>query len=133
MALLPAIGAKLESLGYGTLQIDMFLDELPDTPDAAIAIVDTGGETPDMNFCGIDTENAGVQVLVRGAQHDAVIPRNTIYGIFRDLTTNFKNEFVGGVFYLECRPQQSPFKLEVDLNERLVMAVNFIVVKEIDT
>lgn len=64
MGMLEEVRAKLLSLGL----TNVFIGDMPDTPDECVAIYETGGEAPVHGFgtLGIQYETLGLQVVARG-------------------------------------------------------------------
>jgi hypothetical protein len=83
------------SLGL-TFATDLFVSEMPISPDACVAIYDTGGEPAEPDYV---YERPTVQVKVRGARgryRDAHILAQTI----RDLLNGMHNEELNGARYI---------------------------------
>lgn len=123
----------LQANNLGTLGTNLWLGQLADgvgVPDASTALVETGGLGPvfahDAN--GINYEQPGVQVIVRGVQHDYETPRATAQDIFILFGSVF-NTKLSGTDYLWIRPQQAPFSLGKDDNHRPRIVCNFIAAK----
>lgn len=122
------IADHLATAGHGTVGTDLFAGELPPSPDALVAVIDTGGAPPAETFCGIDHENAAVQILARGAVRDGQTVRTKVNAVYKTLAA-LSGTTIDGTLYVGTTAQQSPFKIEVDGNDRTVMGVNFIVRK----
>lgn len=60
------IAQKLADSGVGTLSTDIFTTYLPNTPDTAVAVIDTGGPAPP-EIAGIRTPT--FQVVIRSTSY----------------------------------------------------------------
>lgn len=106
-----------------------FLNYLPDVPNRANAVHETGGLAPDW-VMGASTkvawENARFQIVTRStsstqARGDMDIAWTILSGV--------TNKVLTGTTYLRISPTQSPFLLERDKRGRPVYAVNFDVMR----
>ena len=105
---------------------------LPATPDVCIAVGGYGGAPPTHGFgtLGIQYEEPGVQLLVRGAPHDSVEPEARAQRVYQAMA-KIQGMTLSGTKYLMVRPQQSPFELKRDDQDtRVVFAANFLCEKE---
>lgn len=120
------IAQILQSNGIGTLGVDIFLGQLPASPDNVVAIFEYAGEPPDLHA---NIEYPGLQVMVRNKRYDAgrqkiEQARNVLHGIVETV--------INGHRYLLIRANQSPFLLERDENNRAIFVCNFRLIKERD-
>lgn len=68
MTLIEQVAKYLQdTLSLGTLGTDIFIGYLPDSPDSAIAVMDTGGLEPDVH---IPTKKPTFQVFIRDVNYD---------------------------------------------------------------
>lgn len=108
---------------------DCFPERLPDTPDAAVMILSTGGNpTPAAATWGYDEPT--VQIMVRGAPNDYATPQaraNDIYDELQGLRYTVLDE--GGadeVSLIVCEsPQTAPVNIGTDLKNRYRYTLNF--------
>lgn len=110
----------------------IFTNTLPATPDVCVAVDETGG-SGNVNFFGDDLglEQAGLRIRTRGVPQDATTPREMIETIKQALMAHGAFPISGsGTRYLNFEPLQSPYPLMRDADERVVWAVNFLVLKE---
>jgi hypothetical protein len=107
---------------------NLFKGELPPSPDACVALIERGGLAPAETLCGVDYENAGLQVLVRGAATSGSTVRTLMNGVFKALLA-IVGQSLGGTLYVGISAVQSPFQVEIDDNNRTVMGVNLTVRK----
>lgn len=66
--LIDNIADYLEDNGVGTVTTDIFVGYMPDSPNSCIAVLDTGGSTPDAY---LPTKSPTFQVLVRALNYNA--------------------------------------------------------------
>lgn len=68
MTLIEQVATYLEdSLSLGTLGTNLFVGYLPSSPDACIAVLDTGGLAPDVD---VPTKSPTFQVFIRATNYD---------------------------------------------------------------
>ncbi|SMB97778.1 hypothetical protein SAMN00808754_1941 [Thermanaeromonas toyohensis ToBE] len=124
--LLNDIAAYLQANGVGTVGTDIFLGQLPATPDNVAALFEYAGEPPDLHS---NVEYPGLQVLVRNKNYAA--GRQKIEQI-RNVLHGLTETIVNGRRYLLIRARQSPEALPRDENGRAIFVCNFRVIKEVD-
>lgn len=108
---------------------DCFPERLPDTPDAAVMILSTGGNpTPAAATWGYNEPT--VQLMVRGAPNDAATPQAravALYGALQGL--RYVTLDPGGddeVFVIVCEsPQTAPVNIGTDLTGCYRYTLNF--------
>lgn len=124
MGLLDEIGAYLEQNAIGKVGTNLFLSKLPPSPDAAVAVIETGGAGPDyvMGQSQPVYENPTFQVIVRNKSYK--IAREKAGRIW-DLLGRVSNLPLGGRRYLQIIPLQSPFDLGPDENQREQVVANY--------
>ncbi len=112
-----------------TLGTNLFLGFEPDTPDTSVTLYDTSGLQPDNTF-GNDTapvlENPSLQVRTRATTFA------TSESLSRDiwtLLTKVINETLTSTRYLRIQPEQSPFSLSRDSQNRAIFVCNYTVTK----
>lgn len=130
MSLASEIKTMLDALGtLGTIVIG----EMRPTPDVLGAIYEYGGLSPEHKFgvVGIGYERPSFQLCFRGAPNDYASPRAKAEIAWRALAAVQPGAIPSGTTeYLTIDPQQSPFSLGKDENNRYEIACNFWVVKE---
>lgn len=119
------IAQLLQNAGVGTLGVDIFLGQLPASPDNVVAIFEYTGEPPELHS---NIEFPSVQVLVRDNGYNAGRLRigqaqSTLHGVHETL--------VNGKRYLLIKANQSPAFLERDGNNRVIFIINFTIFKEV--
>jgi len=105
-------------LTFGT---DLFVSEMPETPDACVCVYDTGGFPPDPNHT---YDHPSVQVRVRGAKgkyRDAYVRANDIKKLLHQTT----NETADGSRYLGIFAGSDVLFVGYDDNHRPLLTVNF--------
>lgn len=116
---------EIGSLVYGDAadSPNVFVGELPTTPDEVVAVVGTGGPEADTRH-GYDT--AAVQVVARGTPHDRTsgyAVADSIYGALHGLTST---TFPDGTRVILVRGIQSrPVNIGPDDNARPRWSLNF--------
>lgn len=138
MAFLDEIAAKLAALGCGTVGTTIHKGMMPETPDACVAVYEYGGVAPEFGFdtAGIRYETPAVQVVCRGVAHDYTTPRATAQTAYTGLAAVEATTLSGGgtsALYLTIHPQQSPFLMQRDDNNRVYIAFNCLCEKELST
>ncbi len=138
MALLNEIAAKLAALGLGTVGTSIHIGMMPETPDVCCAVYEYGGQPPEFGFgtAGISYESPAVQVVFRGLPGDYATPRASAATAYNGLASVEATTLTGGgtsAFYHTVHPQQAPFSLGPDANQRVRIAFNCIAEKELSS
>ena len=125
------IATRIATTISGTVGTDVFKSMMPALPDAAVALYETGGLSPEKRFGskGIDWERPAVQIVVRGAPGDYQTARTTSQSIFEDVS-EIETEDLSGTRYHLSDPLQQPFGLNVDEQDRPTVAFNIIFTKD---
>ena len=130
MALLDDVGTLLAAqVGSLTLGTNLFLGRLPDEPDTAVALFETGGEAPVNTMGGglYEVEQPRLQVLTRGASYSATHALAMSVWLVLEATTN---DTLSATLYHRITAVQSPFPIERDSKDRIVFSQNFRVQRE---
>ena len=132
MSVLTDIGTYLNAASISTqdltLGTNLFLGRLPETPDTCVGIIQTAGVAPTDTF-GTSfppLETQGLQTLVRATTYATA--EALAVDVMKSLAS-VDNQTLTSTLYLKIEAQQSPFALERDNQERLVMSCNFLVTK----
>tara|TARA_R110000824_G_scaffold400657_1_gene608718 strand:- start:1078 stop:1479 length:402 start_codon:yes stop_codon:yes gene_type:complete len=131
MATLPDLGtylaANVTDTGL-TLGTNLLLGRMPDSPDTCVVVYETSGPPPNETFGDSipPIESVGIAVHVRAASYASA--QSLVLDCFKQLT-KITNETLSGTLYLHCEPQNSPFPLERDSQDRMVFIANLIAVK----
>lgn len=112
-----------------TAGTNLFMNFLPDTPNTAVAVYETGGAPPEFVF-GSTTpawRNPRVQVVSRSTSSQTA--RTRIETVYRRLAgvSNTTLQGASGPNYLSITPVQDPFLLGRDEQARVTFACNFAV------
>ena len=115
----------------GTVGTNVFKRLLPPSPDACVALIETGGLPPTraLGTAGVQYERPGIQFLIRGAPNDYQTPRTTAQTLFENLAT-IETEDLSGTRYYLSENLQEPFALDVDENHRPTIAFNMVFTKD---
>ena len=132
MSVLTDIGTYLNDPSISTqdltLGTNLFLGRLPETPDTCVGVIQTAGVAPTDTF-GTSfppLETQGLQTLVRATTYATA--EALAVDVMKSLAS-VDNQTLTSTLYLKIEAQQSPFALERDNQERLVMSCNFLVTK----
>lgn len=137
MAVLNEIAAKLAALGIGTVGSTIHIGMMPETPDACVAVYETGGIAPDYGIgtAGIKYETPAVQIVCRGVAYDYATPRANAATAYNGLASVEATTLsvTGGTsaFYHWIHPQQAPFVMQRDSNNRVYIVFNVLCQKEL--
>ena len=125
------LGVRIATAISGTVGSNIFKSTMPPSPDAAVALYETGGLAPENRFGtkGIEWERPAVQIIVRGAPNDYATARATIQTIYESIA-EIETEELSGTKYFLSDPQQNPFALNVDEQQRPSVAFNVILTKD---
>ena len=125
------LGVRIATAISGTVGTDIFKSTLPPSPDACVSLFESGGLAPEKRFGtkGIEWERPAVQVVVRGAPNDYATARATIQTIYESIA-EIETEDLSGTRYYLSNPQQNPFALGVDEQERPTVAFNVLLTKD---
>jgi hypothetical protein len=124
------IGRYLEGEHLGTLGDDLCLGEMPDKPDACVALFEYAGKAPDLHWNG---EYPGLQVRTRGktyltARSKAGEIANALHGLHEKVLS--AGEGQPGTRYLLIKAFGSPELLQKDASNRIEFVQHFEVIKE---
>jgi predicted sugar kinase len=132
MATRDEIADFLEDAGVGTVGTTIFKGQMPGTPDACVAVIETPGREPVHTFgsAGIAIEYPRVQIRCRGAASDYATPAAQAQTAYVALAA-VANESIDGTLYHSIDPLQSPFLIEKDAKNRIVIGFNAQLTKEL--
>lgn len=98
--------------------------QLPDNPNACVAILEYGGVPPITTFgTPIDIDRPRVQIVSRGEPKNYDAPRAIAETAYRAMA-NAAPQVIASTRYLSMEPLQSPFLLGKDSNDRISFAFN---------
>lgn len=124
MGLVEELGSYIDTASTRfALGTNLYLNFLPDEPNTAAAIVETGGSEPDYVFANDlpVNENARVQISCRAAS--STLARANITAAWVAVS-GIANESLSGKSWLRAKPVQSPFLLRRDEQGRPIFAFN---------
>ena len=125
MAIVEDVGTYLDAQSTRfTAGTNLFYNFLPDEPNTAASIIETGGLPPQHHFSGElpSWENGRVQVACRSTS--STTARANMNDAWFQLQ-EVANETVNSRSWLRISAVQSPFLLERDERGRTVFAANF--------
>ena len=137
MAVLNEIAAKLQSLSLGTIGSTIHIGVMPETPDACCAVYEYGGLAPDFKIgtSGIYFETPAVQVVFRGVAFDYSTPRSNAATAYNGLASvevaTISSTGGTSALYHWIHPEQAPFLMQRDANNRVYIAFNVLCQKEL--
>lgn len=134
MSLLDEVGTYLAANSIGTLGTNMFLGFLPDTPDACVALYETGGQEPVRAMRSAAGQPVAsrprLQVVCRADQYNYQTARAKSKAVAA-LLDGLGDTTLSGTRYLWVGAVQEPFLMGRDDSGRVQIAQNFDVVKEL--
>lgn len=127
MAWIEDLRTYLASAGLGlTAGTNLFVSDMPTTPDACVCLFDYGGTPPQFFLDGTRLERPSVQVAVRAAT--LATARSTMDSVVTKMMA-LTGATVSGKNWVQCLPNQSPFFLRRDEKERPWVVCNFDIMK----
>lgn len=120
-----AIGIQAPNAGY-----NLFLGQMPDSPDTAIAVYEYPGNAPEyvQNSYAPIAERPQIQVVTRAQTYaDAKALADAAWSALSPVT----NAILGGTKYRSIRPNSSPAFMKRDTNDRALIFFNASVDKEV--
>ena len=122
------IATVIANLGMGTLASDLFVNRMPETPDACTTVYEYGGKPTDFAMgSSVAVEHASLQVAVRNTSAQAGY--EAIYAMYKRLDGHMGG-VVNGTMYFLMTAMQPPFKLEEDDRQRVKFVFNLMVRKD---
>ena len=117
------------SLTAGT---NLFETLLPDTPDAAMAVEETGGAPPERQFGSTAAafEFPSIRVICRAGANDYNTPRAQAKTAWEKLLEITPQSTLGSTKYQFVTPMQSPFEIGRDSKDRVIVGFNCNVQKD---
>ncbi len=127
------MGSKFVTAGIGTLDDDLFLGRFPTRPDVIVSLIETPGLPPirTMGNTGVALmEIQGLQVICRGTVDDYQTVRTKANDVFR-LIGSSGAEIINLVRYHSFEAQSSPLNIGPDDEDRIQIAVNALIWKDV--
>jgi hypothetical protein len=122
--MLEDMAGYLVAEGLGTLGTDLFLGQMPDSPDACTVLYQYPGRPPAFTHGDPqpETRYPRVQVLCRELSQPLAMSRATsVYTALCALV----NAQHGDSTFLRVAPMQEPFPLQIDASQRVIVACNY--------
>lgn len=128
--MLDEVAAHLMAVGYGTVGTSLFKGTRPDDPDDLTCLYEYTGANPEyiQEQSSPVFEKPQLQVLVRSKDYETARRKAAqAWGILAQV----HNAILSGVRYRHILPNGSPALLGRDANDRLLIAFNASVDKEV--
>lgn len=127
MALLDALGARLQTAGIGTLATNIFLTVMPDTPDLCVLLVEDNGTGPQHTFgaSSYAIERPRIRAFVRAARNDYPAARTKAVAVRNSLGA-IRNETISGVSFLSVTATSDFYPVSRDGDDRPIIGVDFV-------
>jgi hypothetical protein len=109
--MLSEIATHLATGGIGTVDMDLFVAFMPDSPTSCVCLYEYAGSPPDWTQDGKKHMNPGLQVVARGTVHATA--RAKLQAI-EDLIDGVVNTTIGTSFYVGIWAAQSVVPLGWD-------------------
>ena len=124
--ILESIGDYLVTNSYGTLGTNIFLQVMPETPDACIAVYENSGSSPafTMGTGGIVIDYPMIQIVARAAREDYPTARDVAENI-RNLLALVTNVTISSINIMRIEPMGSVNFIGVDNKYRPLVSVNY--------
>lgn len=125
MAMVEEIGTFLAAAGVGTLGTDLFIDNMPDSPDTCVAVIESIVGLPPTRTLGSGlpvTEMPRFQVYARAASKTTAHAKAKAAW---DALEVVADQTLSGTRYERIEALQSPFLLKRDDADRWVFLANF--------
>lgn len=130
MALLDDIGDYLSTNGVGTIWTNLFKGYMPETPNAAVAVYETGGLGPARVACGGPGRPAARMPRVQ------IVSRSTSYPVAEQkaqdcyaLLEGLGDRTINATTYHWIGAVQEPFLMGREEGGRVLIACNFDIVR----
>lgn len=102
--MLSEIAEYLEDEAVGTVDADLFVGFMPDSPASCVCLYEYGGSPPDWTGDLKKHMNPGLQVVGRGSVHATVRAK---LQVIEDLLDGLVNTTIGSSFYVSIWAAQS--------------------------
>jgi hypothetical protein len=128
MALLDAVGSILQTGGVGTQATNLFLSQMPDSPDECVVVLESMGASPDMTFGSsvASVEKPRVRVVARASQNDYVTAKTKIE-LVRTVLGAVRNQTLESTKIICILDTTGTYPLSFDGEDRPLIACDFAV------
>ena len=127
MPMLTEVAVHLQSLGIGTMAVDLYGGTYPATPDNVVSLFEHPNFEPEDTFAGTDHIVLNLQVLVRNLTYPNAETKSR--AIWQALH-RFRGT-LSGVAYKSILARGYPASLGIDENKRHRWSCNYIVRKAV--
>jgi hypothetical protein len=124
------IAAYLQTAGIGTVGTDIFVGHLPDAPSNCLAVIQNGGESPEM--AGPITGQIERPRLIVRVRNSTYLNGSTKANAVLKALHTLGDQTLSGHRYLYIRAVGSVNQLGRDHEKRSLFSVDFVVTKEMD-
>lgn len=124
------IGHYLETGGIGTIEQDIFLDYVPETPNLCTILTQYAGNAPEQLLSGPGDESPGLQVRGRAGPDEYETGFARMVSI-QTLLNGLANTTINGTVYKSIIPTGSIANMGYDEQGRPEWVQNYIVMKAI--
>ena len=126
MAVLDALGARLQSAGVATLGTNLWLAQIQDTPDASIVLMeDKGGVEHTFGASTAGMIRHSIMAVARAARNDYPSARTLIENVQNTLGA-IRGETISGVKFMSVLDGSGIYPAGQDGRERPMLAVDLI-------
>jgi hypothetical protein len=128
MALLDAIGSILQTAGVGTLATNLFLSQMPDSPDACVVVLENQGGSPQYTFGSSVTQvdRPRIRVVARASADDYVSAKTKIEAVRSSLGA-VRDESLESVVIMCVLDTTGSYPLSFDGEDRPLLGCDFAV------
>ena len=112
---------RLVAQGVGTFATDLFVGDMPETPDACVSVLDSPGYAPELRY---EWDRPGCQIKIRGAEGGyrtaytkAVAVKTALHGV--------ANTTINGAIYKLIEAVHDPMYIGKDESNRPMFSINF--------
>lgn len=125
MAVLDALGARLQSAGVGTLGTDLWLAQMQYTPDASVVLIEQQGGVDHVFGASVaGTYRHTVLVVARAGRNDYPSARSKMQSVQASLGA-IRNETISGVAFMSVIDATGLYPAGMDGDERPMVACEF--------
>lgn len=116
---------RLGSTGHGTVGTDIFTDFMPESPDEVLILYRNPAQPAEEVFGQNDPayDFAEIQIRARSSEYDHPTADTNLESAWKELNT-IVNETVGTHRFLRVQKTTGPFLIDVDDENRPLLAVN---------
>lgn len=125
MAVLDALGAKLQTAGVATLGTNLWLAQIQDSPDASIVLMEEKGNVDHVFGASVaGMYRHSILAVARASRNDYPSAR-TLIGNVQATLAAIRSETISGVTFMSVLDATGIFPAGYDGDERPMMACQF--------